>query len=502
MTHKVGLIILDGWGYGNKDYSDAVFQAKTPVFDNLIKHYPNATLTTFGEAVGLPEGQMGNSEVGHLNIGAGRVVYQELTRINKEIREGNFIKNKQLNRAIALAKETNKTLHLFGLLSKGGVHSHQDHAVAICQYATEQGVSEIYVHAFTDGRDCDPMSGKGFVAEFEQKIRNTNTKIATIIGRYYAMDRDLRWKRVQQAYKLLAFGEGQAFSSAEEAIQTSYDNGVTDEFIKPVVLNNFNGIKDGDVLISFNFRTDRPREIVTALTQKAIPEYDMKPLNVEMFTMTSYDATYQNVSVLYEKQNLQNTLGEVVSTAGKTQVRTAETEKYPHVTFFFNGGREAPFASEERLLIHSPKVATYDLQPEMSAPEVTASIVNYIHEKQPDFICLNFANPDMVGHTGVFEAIVKAVETVDTGLGEIINIGKEYGYEWIVIADHGNADFAINEDGSPNTAHSTNPVPVILVTMDKISIKSGKLADVAPTILERMGLSKPAEMDGESLICH
>jgi 2,3-bisphosphoglycerate-independent phosphoglycerate mutase len=502
MTHKVGLIILDGWGYGKKDHSDAVFQAKTPVFDNLVKQYPNATLTTFGEAVGLPEGQMGNSEVGHLNIGAGRVVYQELTRINKEIREGNFIKNKQLNRAIALAKETNKALHLFGLLSKGGVHSHQEHAVAICKYATEQGVPNIYVHAFTDGRDCDPMSGKDFVAEFEQKTRNTNAKVATVIGRYYAMDRDLRWERVQQAYKLLAFGEGQAFSSAEEAIQTSYDNGITDEFIKPVVLNNFSGIKDGDVLISFNFRTDRPREIVTALTQKAIPEYNMKPLNVEMFTMTSYDATYQDVSVLYEKQNLQKTLGEVVSAAGKTQVRTAETEKYPHVTFFFNGGQEEPFASEERLLIHSPKVATYDLQPEMSAPEVTTSIVNYIHEKQPDFICLNFANPDMVGHTGVFEAIVKAVETVDTGLGEIINAGNEYGYEWIVIADHGNADFAVNEDGTPNTAHSTNPVPVILVTTDKVSIKSGKLADVAPTILERMGLPKPAEMDGESLICH
>lgn len=500
MTKKVGLIILDGWGYGKKDHSDAVFQAKTPVFDSLVQNYPNATLTTFGEAVGLPEGQMGNSEVGHLNIGAGRIVYQELTRINKEIREGNFFKNEQLNKAIALAKDNNKALHLFGLLSKGGVHSHQDHAVAICEYATKQGVPNIYVHAFTDGRDCDPMSGKQFIAEFEQKIRNTNAKIATIIGRYYAMDRDLRWERVQLAYKLLAFGDGQAFISATEAVQTSYDNGVTDEFIKPVVLNNFRGIAENDVLISFNFRTDRPREIVTALTQKAIPEYNLKPLNVNLFTMTSYDATYQNVSVLYEKQNLQNTLGEVVSKAGKTQVRTAETEKYPHVTFFFNGGREEPFAGEERLLIHSPKVATYDLQPEMSAPEVTNSIVNYIHEKQPDFICLNFANPDMVGHTGVFDAIVKAVETVDKGLGEIIEAGTKYAYEWIVIADHGNADFAINEDGTPNTAHSTNPVPIILVTDDKVTLKSGKLADVAPTILERMQLSVPQEMDGESLV--
>lgn len=500
MTKKVGLIILDGWGYGKKDHSDAVFQAKTPVFDSLVQNYPNATLTTFGEAVGLPEGQMGNSEVGHLNIGAGRIVYQELTRINKEIREGNFFKNEQLNKAIAFAKDNNKALHLFGLLSKGGVHSHQDHAVAICEYATKQGVPNIYVHAFTDGRDCDPMSGKQFITEFEQKIRNTNAKIATIIGRYYAMDRDLRWERVQLAYKLLAFGDGQAFISATEAVQTSYDNGVTDEFIKPIVLSNFSGIAENDVLISFNFRTDRPREIVTALTQKAIPEYNMKPLNVNLFTMTSYDATYQNVSVLYEKQNLQNTLGEVVSKAAKTQVRTAETEKYPHVTFFFNGGREEPFTGEERLLIHSPKVATYDLQPEMSAPEVTHSIVNYIHKKQPDFICLNFANPDMVGHTGVFDAIVKAVETVDKGLGEIIEAGKKYAYEWIVIADHGNADFAVNDDGTPNTAHSTNPVPIILVTNDKVALKTGKLADVAPTILKRMQLSVPQEMDGESLI--
>ncbi len=500
MTKKVGLIILDGWGYGKKDHSDAVFQAKTPVFDSLVQNYPNATLTTFGEAVGLPEGQMGNSEVGHLNIGAGRIVYQELTRINKEIREGNFFKNEQLNKAIALAKDNNKALHLFGLLSKGGVHSHQDHAVAICEYATKQGVANIYVHAFTDGRDCDPMSGKNFIAEFEQKLHNTNAKIATIIGRYYAMDRDLRWERVQLAYNLLALGEGQTFTSATEAVQTSYDNGVTDEFIKPVVLNNFRGIAENDVLISFNFRTDRPREIVTALTQKAIPEYNMKPLNVTLFTMTSYDATYQNVSVLYEKQNLQNTLGEVVSNAGKTQVRTAETEKYPHVTFFFNGGREEPFANEERLLIHSPKVATYDLQPEMSAPEVTHSIVNYIHEKQPDFICLNFANPDMVGHTGVFDAIVKAVETVDKGLGEIIEAGTKYAYEWIVIADHGNADFAINDDGTPNTAHSTNPVPIILITDKKVTLKNGKLADVAPTILNRLEISVPIEMDGENLV--
>lgn len=506
MTQKVGLIILDGWGYGKKDHSDAVFNAKTPVFDSLIKKYPNATLTTFGEAVGLPEGQMGNSEVGHLNIGAGRIVYQELTRINKEIREGNFYKNTALNQAIQQAKNANKALHLFGLISKGGVHSHQDHAVAICNYASEQGVSHIYVHAFTDGRDCDPMSGKGFIAEFEQKIAKSTAKIATIIGRYYAMDRDSRWERVQEAYHLIATGKGEKFTNAEEAIQASYDNDITDEFIKPIVIANENfcypGVQDGDVFISFNFRTDRPREIVTALSQKAFPDYHMKPLNISMFTMTSYDATYQDVTVLYHKQNLTNTLGEIVSLAGKTQVRSAETEKYPHVTFFFNGGREDTFLNEERLLIHSPKVATYDLQPEMSAPEVTASMVDFIKEKQPDFICLNFANPDMVGHTGVFNAIVKAVETVDTGLGKIIEAGEAYHYEWVIIADHGNADFAINDDGTPNTAHSMNPVPVILVTNDKVSLKNGILADVAPTILERMHITKPSDMDGSSLIEH
>ncbi len=506
MTKKVGLIILDGWGYGRKDYSDAVYKANTPVFDGLIKSYPNATLTTFGEAVGLPEGQMGNSEVGHLNIGAGRIVYQELTRINKEIREGHFFKNENLNKAIAHAKEKNKALHIFGLLSKGGVHSHQDHAAAICNYASQQGVKQIFVHVFTDGRDCDPMSGKGFIAEFNEKIRTSNAKIATIIGRYYAMDRDSRWERVKEAYDLIAKGKGEVFQSAEKAIQTSYDKGVTDEFIKPIVIHNeeinYQGSQEGDVMLSFNFRTDRPREIVTALSQKAFPDYGMEPLKVEMFTMTSYDATFKNVHVLYSKQNLQNTLGEVVSNAGKTQVRTAETEKYPHVTFFFNGGREETFMGEERLLIHSPKVATYDLQPEMSAPEVTTSIIKYIHQKQPDFICLNFANSDMVGHTGVFSAIVKAVETVDGCLGEILEATKEYDYEWIVIADHGNADYAVNEDGTPNTAHSKNPVPIILVTNEKISIKSGILADVATTLLERMGISTPKEMDGKSLIIH
>lgn len=506
MTRKVGLIILDGWGYGKKDHSDAVFNARTPVFDSLVKSYPNAILTTFGEEVGLPEGQMGNSEVGHLNIGAGRIVYQELTRINKEIREGDFFKNENLNKAIALAKENNKALHLFGLLSTGGVHSHQDHAAAICNYASQQGVSTIYIHAFTDGRDCDPVSGKGFVSDFEQKIAGSNAHIVTIIGRYYAMDRDLRWERVKKAYSLLAKAEGAVFSSAAEAIQTSYDKGITDEFIEPAVIKNehvnYQGIADGDIMISFNFRTDRPREIVTALSQKAIPEFGMHPLNIKMFTMTSYDVTYQNVSVLYSKQNLQNTLGEIVSKLDKTQVRIAETEKYPHVTFFFNGGREEVFPNEDRLLINSPKVATYDLQPEMSALAVTDSIVEHIWEKQPDFICLNFANPDMVGHTGVYDAIVRAVETVDSCLGKIIEAGKQYNYEWLIIADHGNADFAVNEDGSPNTAHTINPVPVILVTQEDVKLKNGILADVAPTILDRMRLAAPIEMTGTSLVTH
>lgn len=501
---KVGLIILDGWGYGRKDHSDAVFNAKTPVFDSLVKNYPNATLVTFGESVGLPEGQMGNSEVGHMNIGAGRIVYQELTRINKAIRDGDFFKNENLNKAIQIAIESNKALHLFGLISKGGVHSHQDHAVAICKYASKLGVKRIYLHAFTDGRDCDPVSGKGFVQEVEQQLQTTNARIATIVGRYYAMDRDKRWERIKEAYDLIVHGKGEEFSSAEKAFESSYAAGVTDEFIKPKLIKNehfdYPGIQEGDVMMCFNFRTDRPREIVTALSQHEIPEANMKPIKIEMFTMTAYDETFHDIHVLYEKQNLQNTLGEVVSKLGRTQLRIAETEKYPHVTFFFSGGREEVFEKEERIMIHSPKVATYDLQPEMSALLVTDAIVKNISEKQPDFICLNFANPDMVGHTGVYDAIIKAVETVDGCLGRVIDAGKQYDYEWVVIADHGNADFAVNDDGTPNTQHSKNLVPIILVTKERVKVNPGILADVAPTILDRMEVQKPKEMNGKSLI--
>lgn len=504
MKRKFGLVILDGFGYGKNDYTDAVYQAKTPVFDQLIKDYPNATLTTFGEAVGLPEGQMGNSEVGHMNIGAGRIVYQDFTRINKAIREGGFYENEELNHAIQIAKERNSALHVFGLVSKGGVHSHQDHAVAVCQYASKQGVEKIYVHAFTDGRDCDPHSGKGFLAEFEDKIKNTTAQVVTIIGRYYAMDRDKRWERVAKAYHLIVNGEGEKFSTVDDVFTTSYANEVTDEFMLPAIIQNDNvsyaGVKENDVMLCFNFRNDRPREIVTMLTQQDFSDYNTKALNVEMFSMTLYDTTYKGVHVLFEKQNLQNTIGEVIANAGGTQLRTAETEKYPHVTFFFNGGREIPFKNEDRILVHSPKVATYDLQPEMSAPEVAEKASTFIKEKQPDFICLNFANPDMVGHTGVFDAIVKACETVDTCLGQLIDAGKPYDYEWLVIADHGNADNAINPDGTPNTQHSINPVPVILITKDDIKIHKGILADVAPTILDRMGIPLPKEMDGKSLV--
>lgn len=504
MKRKFGLVILDGFGYGKQDHTDAVFNAKTPVFDRLVKNFPNATLTTFGEAVGLPEGQMGNSEVGHMNIGAGRVVYQDFTRINKAIREGDLYENKELNHAIQLAKEQKSALHVFGLISKGGVHSHQDHAVAVCNYASKQGVETIYVHAFTDGRDCDPHSGRDFLAEFQDKIKDSNAQVVSVCGRYYAMDRDKRWERVSKAYQLIVNGVGEKFPSVDAVFENSYSNEITDEFLLPAIIENeeinYPGVQAGDIMLCFNFRNDRPREIVTMLSQQDFPENNTKAMQVEMFSMTLYDATFKNVHILFEKQNLQNTLGEVVSKAGGTQLRTAETEKYPHVTFFFNGGREVPFDGEERILVHSPKVATYDLQPEMSAPEVTEKAIKFIQEKQPDFICLNFANPDMVGHTGVFDAIVKACETVDTCLGKLIEASEPYAYEWLVIADHGNADNAINPDGTPNTQHSVNPVPVILVTSDAIQIHKGILADVAPTILERMGITLPAEMDGKSLV--
>jgi len=502
MTDYFGLIILDGWGLGDGSSSDAIAQANTPYMDEISAKYPCSSLLTSGENVGLPDGQMGNSEVGHLNIGAGRIVYQELTRINKSIRDGDFFTNPVLLNAMQKAK--NSKLHLIGLVSEGGVHSSQGHLHALCDLAQNQGVENVFIHAFTDGRDCDPKSGLGFISNLEAHLKKSVGKIASIIGRYYAMDRDNRWERIKKAYDLLVLGKGAQFSSAIAAVEDQYIKNTTDEFIEPIVLTE-NGlpvaiISEGDVVICFNFRTDRPREITQALTQQDYPDFEMKKLNLDYFTMTNYDKTYNNVKVIFEKDNLNETLGEVLSKAGKTQVRIAETEKYPHVTFFFNGGRESEFPGENRILVNSPKVSTYDLLPEMSAFEVKNRIIENIQKEKPNFICLNFANPDMVGHTGVFDAIVKAVETVDTCLKEVIECGKELGYEFLVIADHGNADFAINADGSPNTAHSLNPVPVVLVSDGVVNLRPGILADVAPTILNRLGVSQPKSMTGNLLI--
>lgn len=501
-NQKVGLIILDGWGIGDHSQADAVFNAKTPVMDALVEKYPNSTLIASGEAVGLPDGQMGNSEVGHLNIGAGRIVYQELTRINKSIRDGAFFKNPVLVECFENAKKKHAKVHFIGLVSDGGVHSSQDHLHALLDMAKSYDLSNVWVHAFTDGRDCDPKSGLDFIRKLEEHMQHSTGKIATIVGRYYAMDRDNRWERVQVAYDAMVKGIGNHFSSAVKSIESSYENDVTDEFIEPLVISTGEGrIQDGDTVVCFNFRTDRPREISQVLTQQAFPEFGMHPLNIDYYTMTRYDAKFKNVHVIFEKDNLQNTLGEILSKMDRTQVRIAETEKYPHVTFFFNGGREQEFKGESRILVKSPKVATYDLQPEMSAPEVKERILEKLKADKPDFFCLNFANPDMVGHTGVYDAIVKAVETVDACLGEIVALCRQLNYEVIIIADHGNADVAFNPDGSPNTAHSLNPVPVVLVTEQQhLKLNNGILADVAPTILDRMRIAAPLEMEGKSLV--
>lgn len=505
MRNHFGLIILDGWGIGDRSKSDAIFNAKTPFMDGLMANYPSATLKTFGENVGLPDGQMGNSEVGHLNIGAGRIVYQELTRINKSIRDKDFFQNRMLLQAMKTAKERQVKLHLIGLVSKGGVHSSQEHLYALCAMAKDHGLEDVFIHAFTDGRDCDPKSGLGFIQELETELKKSTGKIATVIGRYYAMDRDNRWERIKLAYDVMVNSIGKSFSSAEDAIRCSYESNITDEFLEASVITE-NGIpiakiEGGDVVICFNFRTDRPREITTALTQQDFHEYNMHKLTLDYYTMTSYDANFENIHVIFEKDNLQNTLGEVFSSLDKTQIRIAETEKYPHVTFFFSGGREENFSLESRILVNSPKVATYDLQPEMSAYEVRDKICEAIVKERPNFFCLNFANPDMVGHTGVYDAIVKAVETIDSCLKDVVETGLAHGFEFLVIADHGNADYAINPDGSPNTAHSLNPVPVVLVTKEKgIELEDGILADVAPTILRRMMIAAPMEMTGRSLV--
>jgi 2,3-bisphosphoglycerate-independent phosphoglycerate mutase len=505
MTNHIGLIILDGWGIGDKSPSDAVFAANTPFMDHLFDTYTHAQLIACGEDVGLPAGQMGNSEVGHLNIGAGRIVYQELTRINKSIREGEFFDLPVLKAAMQKAKRDNVNVHLIGLVSKGGVHSSQDHLYALCDLAKKEGVPNVFIHAFTDGRDCDPKSGQGFLAELENHLKESTGKIASVIGRYYAMDRDNRWERVKKAYDLLVNGEGKSYASVSDVFVDAYQSGITDEFIEPSVIADEGKpiavIQPGDVVISFNFRTDRPREITQVLTQTDMHEFNMHKLDLHYCTMTNYDATFQNVHVIFEKDNLYNTLGEVLSKLDRSQVRIAETEKYPHVTFFFSGGQEEPFPFEKRILVNSPKVATYDLQPEMSAPEVKEKIIDHMKTERPNFICLNFANPDMVGHTGVYSAIVKAVETVDSCLQEVVTTGLELGYEFIVIADHGNADYAVNPDGSPNTAHSLNPVPIILASKEKgLKLEDGILADVAPTILRRLGIAAPLEMTGKSLV--
>ncbi|MFT6167855.1 MAG: 2,3-bisphosphoglycerate-independent phosphoglycerate mutase [Vicingaceae bacterium] len=502
---KVALLILDGWGYGKKDHSDAIFNAKTPIFDGLIEKYPNARLRTDGEFVGLPMGQMGNSEVGHLNIGAGRVVYQDLVKINKACEDNSIATNTELLKAFEYAKKHNKQVHFLGLVSNGGIHSHQNHLIKLCQIAAKAGVEKSFIHAFTDGRDTDPNSGIGFLEAVEKANEDFTTKVATVIGRYFAMDRDLRWERIRKAYDLMVHGKGAAANSAEEVFQQSYENKITDEFINPHFIADKEGrpiatIHEDDVVICFNYRTDRCREITRALTQEDLLDYGMQKHSLYYVTMTNYDDSFKGVKVLFQKDNLRNTLGEIIANAGKKQIRIAETEKYPHVTFFFSGGREIPFEGEKRLMADSPKVATYDLQPEMSAEEVKTTVIKEIEAQSADFICLNFANPDMVGHTGVYDAILKAVEKVDQCTGEIIQKGIENNYSFIVIADHGNADCAVNEDGSPNTAHTTNLVPIILLDQNYKVIKDGKLADVAPTILTMMGLAIPKEMDGEVLL--
>ncbi|MGC4035718.1 MAG: 2,3-bisphosphoglycerate-independent phosphoglycerate mutase [Chitinophagaceae bacterium] len=502
---KVILVIMDGWGLGKVASSDAIQHSNAPFVKSLYLSYPNTTLVTCGEAVGLPDGQMGNSEVGHLNLGAGRIVYQELQRINVAIKDGSFAKNEGLLNSIRYAKTNNKPLHLIGLVSDGGVHSHINHLKAIVDVCKNEGLDKVFIHAFTDGRDTDPKSGLGFIKDLQAHLNQSTGKIATISGRYYAMDRDKRWERVKLAYDALVNGTGEKATDAIAAIEKSYAANVTDEFIKPTVIVDeaqqpLATIKEGDVAICFNFRTDRCREISQVLTQTDFPDFNMKKLSLHYTTMTDYDKTFKNVHIIFENDNLNNTLGEVLAQHGLKQIRIAETEKYPHVSFFFSGGRETPFDGEKRIMIPSPKVATYDLQPEMSAYAVTEAIVAEIKNKSADFICLNFANADMVGHTGVWQAVIKAVETVDKCVTEVVTNGLENGYTIFLTADHGNADYMINEDGTPNTAHSLNLVPLFVIDSTwRGSLKPGKLGDIAPTILTLMNLPIPAEMTGNVL---
>jgi 2,3-bisphosphoglycerate-independent phosphoglycerate mutase len=506
MKRKVILVIMDGWGLGTKKMSDAIQQSKTPFVSSLYTKYAHSTLVTCGEDVGLPEGQMGNSEVGHLNIGAGRIVYQELQRINVAIKTGELATNKTFLEAVSYAKANNKPLHLMGLVSDGGVHAHINHLMAICDYCKANDLTEVYIHAFTDGRDTDPKSGLGFITTLSTHLQKSVGKIASISGRYYAMDRDKRWERVKLAYDCLVHSAGPRATSAISALEAAYAADTTDEFLLPTVIVNDHDepvatIKEGDAVFCFNFRTDRCREITEVLTQQAFPQFNMQPLQLHYTTMTQYDQTFKGVHVVFENDNLQNTLGEVLAAHGKKQIRIAETEKYPHVTFFFSGGREQPFEGENRIMVASPKVATYDLQPEMSAIGITDLLVPEIEAASADFICINYANADMVGHTGVFEAAIRAVETVDACVERVVTAGLAHGYTLLVTADHGNADFMINDDGSPNTAHTLNLVPLFLVDNDlKVNLKAGKLGDIAPTILQLMELPIPAEMTGNILI--
>lgn len=496
-------MILDGWGIGNHTHSDAIYSTPTPYWDHLLATYPHSQLQASGENVGLPDGQMGNSEVGHLNIGAGRVLYQDLVKINKAIASGAILDNPEIRNAFTYAKESGKAMHFMGLTSTGGVHSSFEHIFALCDIAKKYGLEKVYIHCFMDGRDTDPRSGKGFIEKLTEHCAKSTGVIASIIGRYYAMDRDKRWDRVKVAYDLLIDGTGKQVTDMVKAMQESYDEGVTDEFVKPINNSAVDGtIKEGDAVIFFNYRNDRAKELTIALTQHDMPEQGMHTIpGLQYYCMTPYDSSFTGVHILFPKENVDNTIGEYVSSLNLKQLHIAETEKYAHVTFFFNGGREAPFEGEDRILVPSPKVATYDLQPEMSAPEVADKLAAAIAEDKYDFVVVNFANGDMVGHTGVYTAIQKAVQTVDKCVEKVIETARAHGYEAIIIADHGNADFAENADGTPNTAHSLNPVPCVYVSDDKkATVENGILADVAPTILHIMGLPQPAEMTGKNLI--
>ena len=505
MNKKVILMILDGWGKSPDPKVSAIDNANTPFVDSLYNKYPNANLLTDGMNVGLPEGQMGNSEVGHMNLGAGRIVYQDLAKINLAVRENTLKDEKVLKKAFAYAKDNNKDVHFLGLVSNGGVHSHTSHLKGLISAGKDYGLTSMYVHAFTDGRDVDPKSGKGFLEDLTNFCSDKNAKLATVVGRYYAMDRDKRWERVKKAYEVMVNNVGEKSSDISTAMQNSYDHNVTDEFIDPIVMTDSNGaplakIKEDDVVIFFNFRTDRGRELTHVLSQEDMHELNMHKLNLYYVTMTNYDDSFQKVHVVYDKENIRETLGEVLAKNSKKQIRIAETEKYPHVTFFFNGGREIPFDGEKRILCPSPKVATYDLKPEMSAYEIRDAIIPELKKGEVDFVCLNFANPDMVGHTGDMNAAIKACETVDSCAEAVVTAGLENGYSTILIADHGNCETMINPDGSPNTAHTTNPVPLILIDKDLKEIKDGVLGDIAPTILKLMGVEQPESMTQKPLI--